>query len=129
MKRKAIVRSYKCLKENAEFQVRYEQIDDDQWEATWSYKTPPSESTNIDPISTKRKLTGRFILPKNFKGCPYCGGKIFLICPECKRAFCHDIQRKLDTECPWCHTSLKIGSGGGGNIEVEFSGDNKGKPK
>ena len=68
----------KCKEGRRAFGVRFEQYEN-EWKATWAFpikKEGAEKRENYD----QTKLTGQIRWGNDYPGCPYCGGRGFVIC-------------------------------------------------
>lgn len=95
----------RCARTGKDFGIRWEQSGPAEWTATWSYKIP-SLNNRQGSAAANVRLTGRFIFPDEYKGCPYCQGRNIVHCLVCHHIFCPTVVRGMQTTCPWCNRVL-----------------------
>ena len=92
----------RCMKTGKDYGIRWEKTDSDLWIATWSFKIPSSQKNSNDYKQSGDALSGEFKFPPDYLGCPHCQGRITIRCIDCKKIYCHDIEKGIKTRCPWC---------------------------
>ena len=112
----------RCMKTGKDFGIRFEKSGSDLWTATWAFKMPSNQKPGKENQHPSSKLSGRFELHQDFPGCPYCQGTVYVPCKECGHVYCHDIEKGVQTKCPWCYREARLVKGTGNN-EIEKTND------
>ena len=113
----------RCMKTGRDFGIRFEKSGSGMWIATWSFKIPASQKGKSEYNGKGDTLSGELKFPENYPGCPHCKGGVTVLCPGCGKLFCHDIEKGINSKCPWCNKELQIRYGQLGPIKVASQGD------
>lgn len=117
MKVEATVGTCKCASRHKLFGIRFEKVDQDQWELTWAFK--------MEEKAAKREGYGNTVIKGNLRnresypGCPYCGNQNFFICGRCGKLTCLSSEWDAGTvvTCEWCGNKSKLSAYDGSGIE------------
>ena len=120
--RTANIVAVRCMKTGNDFGIRFEKSGSDLWTATWAFKMPSNQKPGKENQQSGGKLSGKFELHKDFPGCPYCQGQVYISCKGCGHVYCHDIEKGVHTKCPWCSQEGTLVKGTGNN-EIEKTND------
>jgi hypothetical protein len=118
----------RCMKTGRDFGIRFEKSGSDLWTATWAFKMILNQKTKKESQQSGGKLSGRFELHKDFPGCPYCHGTLYVPCSRCGHVYCHDIEKGIRTKCPWCDREATLIEGPA-EAEIECENDANKKKK
>ena len=123
-KREAITTILMCNITKKKFGARLEKIDSNAWEMTWAYRVRSgqdfSNQFSNDKIHGKIKISGKY------PGCPFCKSEGIVLCCNCQKIYCRNIERGLETICPWCENNGFILGFIDENSEWSADSDNKG---
>ena len=127
--RVATILTTRCMKTGKDFGIRFEKTGSKSWTATWAFKIPPNQKSEKGEPQESGKLSGKFNLDEKFPGCPYCNGKLYIICNRCGEVYCHDSERGIYSKCPWCGTDSRLTNNPHpGEVVVPVQPDAKKKP-
>jgi len=96
-KRRVVIVTGRCSREKRGFGIRFEEVDNDQWLATWAFAL--SDRTAKREGYDKQEISGTFSFAKEFPGCPHCGSQDFFLC-GCEKVGCKGSSDRVT--CPWC---------------------------
>lgn len=103
--RNIVIVTARCEFQSSLFGIRMQRFKSGIWIATWAF---PLQSRVAEREGYARTtITGNFIFPEDYPGCPYCLRRSVWVC-DCGRPVCWD-QVTLDVRCPWCGTAARLG--------------------
>ena len=89
----------KCREGRRNFGVRFEKYGN-AWKATWAFPIKKEGSEKREHYD-QAKLTGNIVWGEDYPGCPYCGGRGFVIC-SCGGLNCNMNAKLSKFTCGWC---------------------------
>lgn len=102
----------KCKEGQRPFGVRFEQ-NEKNWIATWAFPIKKDGAESREQYD-KTVLKGQIGWGADYPGCPYCGGRGFVICDRCGGLNCNMNASHEQFTCAWCGLTGTI---------TEYSGD------
>lgn len=102
----------KCQEGKKTYGVRMEKTNLG-WRYDWAFKISDQRAKAENYNETK--ITGAIYPDEKYPGCPYCGGKSFIICGTCGHLNCHNMKGKIFT-CEWCGAQGELTSYDGAGI-------------
>ena len=108
----------KCKETKKIFGVRMEKAQDG-WNCTWAF--PISEKSAKREGYDATVLKGNIGWTSEYRGCPYCGTKAFIVCESCRGLNCHTSTSEYFT-CEWCGSTGRLVDYDGAGVK---SGDDR----
>lgn len=103
--REASVVLAKCRKAHKTYGIRIERRTDSVWYCTWAFSITESGASNEGYGSAM--ISGRVDIDSEYPGCPYCGGRRWVSCGNCKKLTCWSDEEEYFT-CTWCGSSGEV---------------------
>lgn len=101
----AVIIMCKCPQNHRAFGMRAERIGDKRWLVNWAF--PIKESSAKREGYDQTSISGNLEFAEEYPGCPYCGGRSYIICGQCSRLSCQVIYNGYTT-CEWCGNTGQI---------------------
>ena len=102
----------KCKEGRKAFGVRFEQFEND-WMATWAFPIKKEGAEKREHYD-QTQLRGLIRWGHDYPGCPYCGGRGFIVCGDCGGLNCNMNLEQEEFTCEWCGETGTL---------VDYSGD------
>ena len=110
----AVIVLCKCGTHHQTFGIRTERIKSGHWEMNWAF--PIKGAAAKREGNDKTTISGAITLAESFPGCPFCGGKSYIVCSNCGHMSCQ-IMRGAKFQCAWCGIKGVI-EGGSGDLQI-----------
>lgn len=98
MGKNVVIVMCRCQKNKSGFGIRFERFVPGSWTATWAFAM--KEKTAQREGYDKSTISGQFLFPPEYPGCPGCGAKSVFQC-SCGHMGCWNGESNVVT-CPWC---------------------------
>lgn len=95
----------KCKEGHKIYGVRFERYENG-WKATWAFPIKKQGTEKREKYDST-KLSGKIWIDGNYPGCPYCGGKSFIIC-SCGGLNCNIHGDDNFFKCEWCNITGEL---------------------
>ena len=101
----AVIVLCKCAEVHKTYGIRTERQSGDRWSFTWAF--PIKEDSARREGYDKSFVKGVITYEENYPGCPYCGGRKWVVC-SCGHLNCSVMKNGIFT-CEWCGAQGMIG--------------------
>lgn len=89
----------KCAEGRKNYGIRFEKSKN-EWKATWAFDIKKQGSEKRENYD-ETQLEGDITVDIGYPGCPYCGGRSFIIC-DCGGLNCNTASYSPIFTCGWC---------------------------